>query len=143
MNVSELKDKKEAIIALLNDVPVWSLDSNGEWFKIDTDTDLTSELEPLVVQDKFFEERKAFAEGKPIQWKVKESKSWNSMSTTPIWLNNIDYRVKPAEKEWFWLYKTTNNKWSITAYMYSESEIKTHKFNSPTKVEALGFKYKE
>jgi len=62
---------------------------------MDPSTTLSSGLGPFAIQDKFFEERKAFAEGKTIEiW----AGVWYYCSN-PTWDNHTGYRVKPTEKK--------------------------------------------
>jgi len=62
---------------------------------------------------------KAWAEGAQVQTLLQYTNEWKD-EKTPSWADDIEYRVKPAEKvvRWLWLSKQYDGMWHTgTTYM--------------------------
>lgn len=85
------------IIHWANGGNLWTYDE--EWLEIKAlmiDSLIASDI--IVIEDKHFEARKAFALGKPIEIKCGVTTPWVKVYT-PSWDKECDFRPKP--KEWY------------------------------------------
>jgi len=82
---------------------IWGFSSNDSWFKVKDYMDISLSKYVYVIEDKHFEARKAFAEGKRLQYRNSITGTWIILDK-PTWTQKY-YREKPTE----W-YEHTKNK---------------------------------
>ena len=90
---------------------------------------------------------KAWADGAEIE-RLTEIGDWLPDNDTPEWLEDVVYRIKPAEKvaRWLWAYKNFDL-WMLTDTFMSEEELQAWEAKSPyegfVKVEATRMEFDE
>lgn len=65
---------------------------------------------------------KAWADGHEVQFRT-PGDGWVGVGDYPCWIDNQEYRIKPAEKvvRWLWAYCALPNHWvQCTTYMTDE-----------------------
>ena len=99
MTIERIKKYLPQMIALSEGKTLWGYSGNKGWFKYKnplTNFDFKDEI--IVIEDKHFEARKAFALGEPIECLVTSDNQWSDNSN-PMWSHNVKYR--PKSKEWY------------------------------------------
>lgn len=76
---------------------------------------------------------KAWADGHEVQFKT-PGEGWVSVGDYPCWMDNQEYRIKPAEKvvRWLWAcnYKSTNVfGWHLSGLVMSDEEMEDRRDN--------------
>ncbi len=81
------------LIHFANGGTLWGYSSNHQWFKYKNPlVNINFKDEIIIIEDKHFEARKAFALGDPIEWSDKYT-PW-TITENPTW-KRIQYRAKP------------------------------------------------
>ena len=100
MTIEQAKKYLPEIHHWVNGGSMWGYTKEEkEWFKYDN-SELSFERDIYVIEDKYFEARKAFALGEPIEIKFKcgVTIAWQKC-TIPSWNSVCEYR--PKYKPWY------------------------------------------
>ena len=90
--------EKLRLVEAPDNTGVWVKKLGYDWFLSDCVKWLPENK--YVIDDGFFvEERKAFAEGKTVQYKLIDRDYWTEVDKDHKWDKHFQYRVKP--KEWY------------------------------------------
>ena len=70
---------------------------------------------------------KAWADGADIEFRQSLSQAWVSVKD-PVWAENTEYRIKPAEKivRWQWIMKTSTGRIYVYSDLLSEAEMEQY-----------------
>ena len=138
MTRAQAKHNFKAIEHWMKGGSLWYINMMGKWAKMNSE-DVAfhiADKTTYLIEDIFFEQRKAFAEGKKIE--VKIFSEWN-LTDNPKWLREAHYRIiEPTWYDnipeegvicWVWDYDKSQQIASVVV-KHAYSNIDDHKFSN-------------